>query len=278
MKRERTKRALGLVLIGMMVLAAAGCNTTAPTEPVNGHDGDDPGTVGPALPPADKLDFDFSFFDGADKEMRDSKENFFNAAIRVTVIQVVTRFVLTPPVAAFAAAIHTIPSPQDDGSWIWIYTWVDGAEEAQIRLRGEDLGDKVAWELRVKALDASPPLDNVVWFEGYTWNEGDRGEWDFHNPEREGNPVVATLAWRAEGDHEELVFTDLDENPGDVLAYYKDGDIARIENEDVSEDEVWFIEVDESNGSGSLRAPDYRDGVRSCWDDRQDDVDCGPAS
>jgi hypothetical protein len=47
---------------------------------------------------------------------------------------------------------------------------------------------------------------------------------------------------------------------------------------DVSDDtQSWFILWNDATGEGSLRAPDYRDGVTSCWDDRQNDVECVPA-
>ena len=278
MKKGMLRRMLSLVLVGMMLFTAAGCNTTAPTEPVNNDPGN--GTEGrePTLPDADKLEFDFSFFEVADKQMPESQENYFNAAIRVALIGVVARFVLTPPVAAFALALHTIPSRQDDGSWIWVYTWVNGDEESQIRLRGMDQGDFVEWEFRIKALDADPPIDNKIWFAGETWNDGDKGNWNFHDPALADNPIVATLEWLHEGDEEELVFTDLNENPGNELAYRRIGDLHKIEFDDASTDDVWYIHLQETDGSGSLRDPEYKDGAEACWDEDQNDIACNPAS
>ena len=36
----------------------------------------------------------------------------------------------------------------------------------------------------------------------------------------------------------------------------------------------WDIIWNEADGSGSLRVPDYNDGVRACWDTNQFDVEC----
>ncbi len=278
MKKGTLKRKLSMVLVAMMVFTAAGCNTTAPTEPAGNNPGTGSEDENLTMPAAEKLNFDFSFFEGANKQMQQSKANFFNAAVRVAVIKVVTQFVLAPPVTAFSLAIHTFPSYQDDGSWLWVYTWVDGDEEAQIRLRGKNEGDHVDWELRVKALDADPPIDNEIWFDGETWNDADKGIWNFHDPALDGNPVVATLEWMHDGDEEELIFTDLNENQGDELAYRKDGDQHKIEFNDASTDDVWFIQMNEAEGTGSLRAPDYKDGEEGCWDEDQEDVECNPAS
>ncbi len=258
----------------LLLIAATGCNTTAPTEPSGGGTTTDT----PVLPAPEKLHFDFRFFDGADKSAERSKKNFFNAAIRVAVIETAAKLILTPPVAAFAVALHTIPSPQDDGSYIWIYTWVDGDEEAQIRLRGKERGSKTEWEMRVTALSENPPIDNLVWFEGETWNDGENGTWYFHDVESEENGRVARLDWSNGSDTEELTFTDLDENPGDMLGYRRDGDVGSIEYTDASEGGVSFIRFDESDGTGSLKVPDYNDGEEACWDENQNDVECSPAS
>jgi hypothetical protein len=179
-------------------------------------------------------------------------------------------------VTAFALALHTVPSPQDDGSWLWVYTWVDGAEEAQIRLRGRaEAEGRVSWELR--ASNSVDGYANELWFEGETWSEGDEGVWRFHDFERPGKPVVASLAWGRDEAGDFLRLQDELDNVGDSLEYREDGVLHSFTWTDAGAPEKdWFVRWNESDGSGSLRAPDYNDGQEACWDDRQNDVECPP--
>jgi len=203
-------------------------------------------------------------------------DNFFNAYLRVVVIDLMLNYYLTPPVAAFALALHTVPSPQEDGSWIWVYTFVDGEEELQIRLRGLPVGDNVAWELRVNAPDAVPPLENVLWFEGATRNEGQFGEWTFYDFTIDGEPEVSTVEWGDSLDGEYLTITALyGEDEGDVLNFNHNAPENSIEYEDASTGDDWFIHWNTATGTGSLMVLDYNEGLEACWDVDQNDIECG---
>ncbi len=267
MNRTITK-ALRTAVAGLFLLTIlAGCNEAAPTAPVS---------EAPTLPDSDRLGFDFSFFHHSQKTLAADQQNYLNAIIRVAVIQVVTQFVLAPPIAAFALAVHTIPSPQPDGSWLWVYTWVNGSEEVQVRLRGMEAGGGVDWEMRFTALHENPPAMNELWFEGSTRDDGDNGTWTFYDYAIEGKPAVGQIEWDNWQDGSELIYTDLYENPDDELAYRIDGDDYAIEFTDASEGTDWFIRWDDATGAGSLQVPDYNDGEEACWDENQEDIECGP--
>jgi hypothetical protein len=231
------------------------------------------------LPPADLLNFDYEFFNRQQKpEELASQTNYFNARVRVAVIQVITEFILTPPVTAFSLALHTVPSPQPDGSYLWVYTYVDGEEEAQIRLRGKPVGNRVEWELRVSSTEGDPPFTNELWFDGETVRDGRSGFLRFHDFNLDGKPVIARIDWNADSEVEELEFTDLYENPGDKLSFQATDALHTIDFLDASESEVWFIRWNPQDGSGSLRAPDYNNAQEACWDRRQEDVACATDS
>lgn len=266
----RTVRTLIVLIIGVVLMA--GCDGDSTTGPSNTGNGS------PTLPDAAMLDFNFGFFESAQgKEAPATKTNFFNAVIRVAAIQAVTRIVLTPPVAAFALAVHTIPSPQPDGSYIWVFTHVIEGKDVQIRLRGLEEEDEVFWELRINAPYLDEPIDNELWFDGETQIEGDGGAFRFYDFSRIGKPHVATIEWVNEADSEELIFTDYDENPGNELSWHRTGSDCRIDYLDYSESGEWFIRWDEDDGSGSLMVEDYNNGNEACWNHHQDDVDCTPA-
>jgi hypothetical protein len=266
------KRVLALTLT---LLLAGGCLNESATGP------DAPDTGAPALPAPESLTFDLAFFDqGAAYQRSAGKDNFFNAYVRVVIVKTLLDLGLTPPVAAFALALHTPPSHQSDGSWIWVYTYVQGDEEARIRLRGLPLaGGGVQWELRVSNTASVPQLDNVVWFEGETRQEGEAGWFLFHDVWEDGNPIEARIDWGADPDGDFLRFTDLDSNPDDALELREVGTRKSLTFSDASDPALgWFVKWDESDGTGSLMAPDYNGGVESCWDEHQNDTACVPAS
>lgn len=263
----------GLTILSMASVLLVGCQSDK---------GSNPGTPeAPALPSAERLKFDFNFFKNnapADRgnAVQAGRENFFNASVRVAFIGVVTDFILTPPITAFSLALNRAPILQPDGSYLWIYTWVEGAKEAQIRLRGKGNGDHVDWEMRISSNEESPAIVNEVWFEGQTRRDGDQGTWNFHDFTLPGKPVIARILWDATASGETLTFQDLAENPGDELTLSHTGTIDRINYYDASDKLNNTITWNEKDGTGSLRVPDYNDGKEACWDQRQMDATCPP--
>ncbi len=268
MFRTLHSRSIHLVAVAGMLIALNGCFDESAVGP------DSTPSEAPTLPTAERLSFNFGFFQEPSELNRASHENFFNAYIRAAVAGAVTHLVLVPPVAAFSLALHTPPTPQEDGSYLWIYTWANGTDEAQIRLRGTPLGsERVAWEMRVSSTIEG--FDDDLWFAGETWNEGDGGEWNFHDPDRAGEPHVASLLWGADSNGNYLRFIDEIDNVGDSIEYRENGPIHSFTYTDADlADASWYVKWDEVIGSGSLRAPDYNEGTPACWDEHQIDTEC----
>lgn len=273
---KRLKNIAALLMLVLLIAAVTGCDSdsdsTAPE--TNAQEA-------PVLPDAGKLTLDVSFFDAgadmtADMAGKDfTKTNFLNAYLRVAVLNIVTRVVLTPPVAAFAVALHTVPSYQEDGSWIWVYTHVDGAEEQQIRLRGLPVTNGVEWQMHVSDSAANPPFENELWFEGSTHLDGQLGDWTFYDFNLTGKPAVARLEWGTDSGGEYLVISALyGADEGDVLAYRHDAPDCSIDFTDGADGSQYYIRWNEFDGTGSLMVPDYNNGDPACWDENQDDTDC----
>lgn len=263
----RTNRTLHtLAITGLALASLNGCNSESTVGPAP--------DAAPPVPSAERMTFRFDFFQEPGSLERSSKANFFNAYIRAAVAGAVTQLLLVPPVTAFALALDTVPSRQDDGSYLWIYTYVHGAEEAQIRLRGEFIsGDRVRWEMRASStLDG---FENELWFTGETWSDGDEGDLQFHDFERAGKPVVASLQWGHDTDGNYLRFVDELDHPGNSLQYREDGTRKSFDWTDGAvEDQSWYVRWNEADGAGSLRAADYNGGEPACWDSRQNDTVC----
>lgn len=239
-------------------------------------DDDSPTGTGPEPPmlpdPAD-LTFDVDFFGTPGKA---EQQNFANAALRAVVVTLMTDVLITPPVAAFAIALHSTPVYQTDGSWIWNYTFENEGAEYIITLRGEDLGDSAAWRLSVTA----PTLDifNEIWFQGTTGNGGRQGFWTFYDILQATPPAVATLAWSrdAVADTASLELVSLSgTTAGQSLTFGRDGDWHRIDFVEVDSPDIWFIRWNAATGVGSLMVPDYNGGLEACWDENRFDTVCG---
>lgn len=248
----------------------------------------------PSLPPASSMHLDLGFFqqgsldpEAAQQGEQLTKFNWTIAAITALWVDVHVAAILTPPFLAFGAAIHTIPSYQEDGSYLWIYTWVDpsGNEEVEIRLRGRVEGDHVRWELRVTNENADPPLDRTLWFWGESKLDENAGFWVFNDLGQPDFPEVARIHWYvAAEDDQELaieVTGEGHEDEGDNLTYKIDGSDASMVLEDVSEEATVEIRWDTVTGTGSFLSPGYNGGNRACWDENQEDTVCpedAPAS
>ncbi len=262
-----------LILLGVIAGAAllAGCSDDSAVSPDV-----DAAVAAPILPDPAQLEIALDLFApaaGMDKAI--GQQNFFNAYLRAVIVGAMTDLVLAPPVSAFSLALHTVPSRQRDGSWVWVYTWVDGADEAQVRLTGRAGSDAdgsfTSWEMRVSIHDVNQDLDDVLWFDGVTRREGRQGSWTFYDDDA----AAALLDWQSTpGGRELRLEALLGEDAGDVLSFRVDGAQHRIDFVDGDSAEVWFIRWDETDGSGSLMVPDYNSGREACWDAQQYDVDC----
>ncbi len=279
MNRRHHRSPLLALTLAFTVLASvllAGCSNGVDLDPAAPRN-----ESAPALPDASKLAVDLGFFaGGAEAAKTAGHANFVNAYLRAVLVEAMTDLVLAPPVAAFALAVNTVPSYQDDGSWIWVYTFVDGDQEAQVRLRGlpdrDAQGDLVRWQLRVTLHDAHHDLERALWFDGTTRRDGDEGAWTFYDLDQPAAPAAASLTWNDTAARHELHLEALQgADAGDALTFSVTGPENRIDFSEGGSDATWFIRWDATDGTGSLQVPDYNGGREACWDAQQYDVECG---
>lgn len=253
----------------------------------------DPGASAPALPSVETMTMDLSFFQQAGVDMvsiekgeptaelaaaNTGKDNFINAAVRTFYVQLVLYVSLEAPIGAFAAAIHAVPQPQPDGSYLWTFIFVDEGIEYSIFLYGIQVGNRVEWRMEVSSNDPEMPLDHFVWFDGESMIDESGGYWQFYLPvgESDGIPVVRIDWDNLPGDAHRLTIVNNQvggEEEGDMLVINDAPAAASIDYHDASAQEdhniTWY-----ADGSGSLTVPDYNNGDQACWDTRQRDVAC----
>lgn len=269
---------LRTTLIGTLAVSALwGCDRNDSTAPDV--------TDAPPLPPVSSLRFDTSFFENQPRASQDERQTAFHwgqAVVHATYVNLLVAEALYTPWLAFGLAIHTVPSPQEDGSYLWVYTWVDEANdhEVQIRLRGEVVNAHVEWELRVSDDSAEPAMSNFLWFFGESSLDGTDGFWVFNDRNLLAMEMeVARIDWMHVSETDEsLVFTNTNpasEDNGDALTYRVDGTNASMEFEDADQPAVvWLIEWDRLSHVGSIQVPSYNDGDRACWDENLQDTEC----
>ncbi len=213
------------------------------------------------------------------------KLNYLNAAVRVFFLNVVAYSVLAEPVAAFATAIHSVPQHQEDGSWLWTYIYVDNqGSEYSIFLRGKRMDTHVEWKMEVSSNDPNMILDHFLWFSGEVAIDRDSGYWQFYEPATSGiadsdTPGIPSVRidWLNNGVYDTrlafLINKAGDEAEGTTLIFEEELETAMIEFYDATNDSTGTI-IWHRDGSGSIEWPDYKEGVKGCWDVSQFDIDC----
>ena len=270
-----------LALLALFVPVLTGCGKE-PSAPVATNDA-------PTVPPASSMNFDFGFFEqhGAAQlaaahpngvEATAAKSNWINAVVRVVYLNLTVADVFAPPVLALNAALNTTPVLGDDGWFTWTYSFTDKGHDVTLRLRGRIEGATVLWRMQVTDPQASPPMQDFLWFSGETRLQNDRGFWIF-NDRRDGQAVaVARIDWNNAGERDRsLSFRNVDAisaDYGDQLEYRVADVLASVTFHDASVPTDYDITWNEQDGTGSLRVPDYNGGARACWDEHQEDGEC----
>jgi hypothetical protein len=289
-----SKRSSTLVLAAMVLLGIQACSGDDPAAPAS---------KAPRIPPQSTMSIDLSFFNPAQFDRAlirqgelppvvqtgTGKDNFINAAVRALYIQLTFWAALEPPVSAFSLAVHSVPQPQEDGSWLWTYVFVDHQIEYSIFLYGLDAGDHTVWRMEVSTNNPDMPLDHFVWFSGEAMKDYSSGYWQFYEPAiallnaSAANPAQTPglqsvrIDWLNQpGDIHQLTVLNNKkgaQDEGDNLVAYSSPAVSYLEFTDVSEPLVYNITW-YPDGSGSIQVPDYNGGLKACWDVHQNDVVC----
>jgi hypothetical protein len=300
-KHNSLKRTALSIVAGIALMGLAACSNES-GEPLFGANGQ-PSSSAPTLPPMSSMTMDLSFFgiDGTSIAQAEAmnaemmlagagdRSNWIAAIVRVLYIQLTLFDILEEPVGAFAAAIHSVPQAQPDGSYLWTFIFVEDGNEYSIFLYGKEEGDHVAWRLEVSTNVPGFMLDHFVWFEGESKVDESGGYWQFYKPLLSGGEALASMGaatdgapvvrmdWQNYGNAEEqltiLVNEVGGEDEGDMLVFHATPSRGTIDyhDADVLEDHniTWH-----ADGSGSLAVGDYNNGEQSCWDTNQKDTDC----
>ena len=274
-KITQNKLLITFLMLGFLLASFIGCDVT-----------DDENSNGdaPPLPPDDSMTIDLSAFGennlGAPiPAIPNTKLNFVAAVATAAVINTIVVAKLSIPVAVFTAAKSTTPVEQDDGSWLWSYSRNIGLETFTANLTGKREGDEVIWSMKVSNTTSLRPLDNFEWYTGESSKDNGSGSWQFFNLDTpdQANPTYA-IEWKVEGETKrERTFTNKEEGSpyfGNVVRYAVEGEMASISFTEADKGTTTKIEWNLTTTAGSITAPSYKKGEKSCWDENKQDVAC----
>jgi hypothetical protein len=239
----------------------------------------------PELPPVESMKIETSFFGNLHHQSLAktaiSKNNFFAASGRVLIINTVVLVASIVPTTLFVAAISQPVELGNDGKFHWIYTVHQGGNTYSADLAGfiDVPNTEVVWEMYVTSTSHNPPLDHFLWYEGRAKIGNKEGWWMFHSDLSPDTLIdVLKINWQIpDTNHRQLAFSIVEENHadfGDSLIYQiddKNGYLKFYDSQTVQQSTIHWNAAD---GSGYIQWFDYKNGIKSCWDIHQDDIDC----
>jgi hypothetical protein len=267
-------KSIVLFAIIIFIVSLFACEKNA-TEP--GKD------VPPPLPPVESMKLDLSFFQTSSSNSLAkttlSKQNFLAAAGRVWIISTVVTLAAVVPTAVFAAAISQNAELQPDGKFHWIYTVQNGNDVFSADLAGwvDQQTTEIVWEMYVSSNTHSPKLDHFLWYDGRVKIGNKEGWWLFYDDKSPASNVeVLKVDWQIpDVDHRELVLSNVQESSndyGDTLSYSLDNFDNNLIFFDASQVKTNTIYWNSQTGAGFIEWFDYKNGVRSYWDENHDDL------
>jgi len=247
----------------------------------------------PALPPAESMTIDFSFFtsgaksatipDGTKGIGAVENTNWTVAATVAGVWNTILVANLVVPVAAFEHAVAKTPTYLDNKTWQWKYSVTVLAATYTARLTGQILSDSIKWEMYITR-DGVNGFAEFKWFEGTTALDGSGGQWILTQSQAVQVPMLK-IDWELAGtdvgsikytyiktgDPFKGSFIEYGKTSGSLDAFYTVSfwETNRAKFVDVN------IEWSTTLFNGRVKALDYfQDSNWHCWDGNGNDVDC----
>jgi len=220
---------------------------------------------------------------GMTVEEAQSYGNWGWAVLNVAVWNTVIGVTLGVPVASFEEAFNHEPEPQDDGSWVWSYTFDVVQIQYEAELHGRLVPDEFQWEMYITR---DGEFDHFLWYSGVCDFLSEEGVWTFYKNPDEPRPFVeAEWHWESSTDTGDLKFTNIEpgspENGG-YITFGVNGGFAygglydsyyNIYNKGL--ENHTDIEWNETSLEGHIRdSLHYQDSEWHCWDSNLEDTEC----
>jgi hypothetical protein len=262
------KKLIGLFLSALVILAS--CNS-------DNENNQDPQ---PVMPPEYSMVPNFEDFQTDENQRNQTIENWFYAAVNVSVYSGILTTGLAIPVTAFKTTISQEPFYDTDaGVWTWQSDFSANSNDFSIRLTADVNDGNVIWKGTISS--SANNVNDFVWFEGNSDVNGNSGSWTlFESPQ---NPAAwITTEWSRNEDRSEASATFTVEKEGLLQGSYII--YTRDENSDLNR----FVEISNTNTDdlieifwsselklGRVKSENYfNDSDFHCWDENLQDIDC----
>jgi predicted small lipoprotein YifL len=247
----------------------------------------------PALPPAESMTIDFSYFTSSKKSATIVPETKGNKAVEntnwtvaATVAGVWNTILVTNlaiPVAAFNAAIENKASYLENKKWQWSYSVNVLAATYKARLTGQLLTDEVKWEMYISK-EGVQPFAEFKWFEGTTSLDGKSGQWILTQSQAEQVPMLQ-IDWEKTGSEiGSVIYTYIKTGEAFKDSYIEygktTGDLDAFYNVHFWEtNRAKFVDVNikwsTTLYNGRVKSLEYFQNENwHCWDGNGNDTDC----
>ena len=268
---------VGILILALLV-SIVSCDKNA-TEPGKNSP--------PPLPPPESMEMNLSLFDSQPNNFLAksalTKQNFGAAFLRVFFINTVVRVAAIVPTVLFVTAAQQPPELQADGKFHWIKTVPNKNDTFIADLAGwiDTPASEVVWEMYVSSTTHNPVLEKFLWYEGRAKISNKEGWWLFYDDKSPDSPIeVLKIDWQVpDKEHGHLKLTNVKQvSPdfGDTLTYIKNDKENFLGLYDASKNEVNTIFWNTQTGAGYIQWFDYEKGVRSYWDEQQNDIPAPP--
>jgi len=262
------KKLMSIVLSLIVVLAS--CDST-------NENNQDPQ---PVLPPEYSMAPDFEDFETEGNQRNQSIENWFYAAVNVSVYSAILQGGLAVPVAAFKATISQDPFYDTDaGVWTWESSFSANANDFSIRLTADVEDGTANWTGYISS--SANNVDDFVWFEGESTVDGNSGSWTlFESPQNPAAWISTEWSRNEERTQGNANFTIEKEGDleGSYIYYSKDdaADLNRsVEISNTQSGDLIEIHWSSELKFGRVKSEGYfNDAVFHCWDEDLQDVNC----
>ncbi len=235
--------------------------------------------VTPVIPSTESMTIDLSEFNNQQKgKSKIQAGSNFNAAIfSAGIAKLIVDVNLIIPKILISAAQNQDVETIAEGEYQWRYTANSGEDSFSVLLTavvGDD--DDVEWKFFVTSSATDPALNNFLFFEGKAEFDGTEGEWKYYDVQE--NEAVSQITWDIDNDGtvdlDFTVLSDRNGNKNSEIDYEFDGTVKTLVYLNGSSGETTTIEFNTETKAGFIISPNYNEGVKSCWDENLNDINC----
>lgn len=187
------KKFLTLAAISMLLLASCQKKESEMTAPIP--------------PSAESLAIDLDLFRTDEtKSLGGAADSFEYVSVKIVANWLnIFDNIINVPVEAYKQLIVSAVPVQNGKGWTWTIDYKDVFNQHYtVTLYGEEIEDKVNWELRVSCNDGAEHYENFTWLTGWSSKDGKSGQWQILVGPNDAE-VLVTADWAVNGKRDSTV-------------------------------------------------------------------------